>query len=80
MNEYIATFYTHLSAMITCRTLQEHLVTARMSPVPRALSSSCGTCIFYQSETPCISLMDQDAERIYQCIGASYELVKNLED
>ena len=45
MKEYIATFHTHLSALMTSRTLTGLGVQARMMPVPRKLSSSCGTCV-----------------------------------
>ena len=43
MREYIATFHTHLSALITSRALTGRGVKAQMMPVPRKLSSSCGT-------------------------------------
>ena len=45
MKEYIATFHTHLSALMTSRSLTGLGVQARMMPVPRKLSSSCGTCV-----------------------------------
>ena len=40
MNEYIATFHTHLSAMRTQRALTGQGVSARLAPVPRYLSAS----------------------------------------
>ena len=45
MKEYIATFHTHLSALMTSRSLTGLGIQARMMPVPRKLSSSCGTCV-----------------------------------
>ena len=65
MNFYIATFHTHLAALKTHRSLQKQAVQARMAPVPRKISSSCGTCVFYQAETPCYELLDADAEAVY---------------
>lgn len=76
MTQYVATFHTHLAALRSCRTLQGTGVPgARMAPVPRALSSSCGTCVFYQGEDPLASLMDPDLEAVYQVEGKGYKLV-----
>ncbi|MBR4309359.1 MAG: DUF3343 domain-containing protein [Oscillospiraceae bacterium] len=65
MNPYIATFHTHLAALKTHRSLQKQGIQARMAPVPRKISSSCGTCVFYQAEDPCYELIDIDAEAVY---------------
>ena len=45
MTAYIATFHTHLSALLTCRALTAAGVAAQMMPVPRRLSAACGTCV-----------------------------------
>ena len=66
MNEYIATFHTHLSALLTSRTLTAQGIKAQMMPVPRKLSSSCGTCVRYFAETPAPDAMDEDVEAVYQ--------------
>lgn len=62
--KYVATFFTHLSAAITCRTLKKNGITASLSPVPRSLSSSCGTCVRYTADDPQQELMDKDVESI----------------
>ena len=72
MNEYIATFHTHLSAMLTFEALQSAGCRAKMQPVPRALSSSCGTCVRFQAETDCRALLDQDAEALYAVECGAY--------
>lgn len=69
MNRYIATFHTHLSAMLTSRTLQSRGIAARMAPVPRSLSSSCGTCVRYEGDVPYLEDMDEDVERVYEMEG-----------
>ena len=69
MNEYVATFHTHLSAMMTTRTLTDLGIRARMTPVPRKLSSSCGTCVWYLAEDPHLDAMDEDVEAVYEKIG-----------
>ena len=69
MKEYIATFHTHLSALMTSRSLTELGVQARMMPVPRKLSSSCGTCVRYLAEDALLGAMDEDVEAVYEKIG-----------
>ncbi len=66
MKRYIATFHTHLSALLTSRALIGQGVSAQMMPVPRKLSASCGTCVHYQAEEPMLSAMDADVERVYE--------------
>ena len=40
-----------------------------MMPVPRKLSSSCGTCVRYIAEEPMLEAMDVDMEAVYEVIG-----------
>lgn len=65
MTHYIATFHTHLAALKTHRNLTRQGVEARMSPVPRKISSSCGTCVQYHANEPMEDYMDEDVEAIY---------------
>lgn len=69
MTQYIATFHTHLSALLTSRALARTGVQARMAPVPRKLSSSCGTCVQFTAESPHLEEMDGDLEGLYQTDG-----------
>ena len=71
MQEYIATFHTHLAAMRTQRALSSTGVQARLAPVPRYLSASCGTCVFFFAETPCLDQMDRDVERVVVRLSTS---------
>ena len=81
MSSYIAAFHTHLSALMTSRAMTAAGVPARMAPVPRKLSSSCGTCVFYEAEHPCAELLDADTERVWEVLGEdSYRLVLDLEE
>ena len=75
MNRYVATFHTHLSAMLSCRALTAAGICARMAPVPRAVSSSCGTCVVYTHEDPARSCLDEDAEAVYEQRGNQYHTV-----
>lgn len=67
--EYIATFHTHLSALLTSRSLTALGISAQMMPVPRKLSSSCGTCVRYLAAEPNLSAMDADVEAVYEKIS-----------
>ena len=46
----IATFFSHFGAMRCKKQCDETGITARMMPVPRMLSSSCGTCVRIETE------------------------------
>ena len=75
---YIATFYTHAAALMTNRTLQKKSVSSRLGPVPRVLSSSCGTCVMYSASDPNLSELDADVEAVYEADGTGYrELLRN---
>lgn len=80
MREFIATFHTHLSALMTSRALSELGVCARMMPVPRRLSSSCGTCVRYQADQAHLDAMDTDTEAVYERTGPEdYILIQSFE-
>lgn len=49
---YIATFFSHFGA-IRFDTLEKACHNkSKVMPVPRSLSSSCGTCVRYEAEEP----------------------------
>jgi len=47
----IATFFNHFGAIRYKKLCERELGKAKLCPVPRSLSSSCGTCVRY-SRTP----------------------------
>lgn len=76
MKDFVATFHTHLAALMTHRNLKGTGVDARMMPVFRKLSSSCGTCVVYRAEGPCLDRMDEDVEGVYEIVGEErYQLL-----
>ena len=77
MNRYVATFHTHLSALMTDRNLKAAGVSSRMMPVFRKLSSSCGTCVVYEGESPCLERMDEDVEGVYEIVGEEQERLRH---
>jgi hypothetical protein len=75
---YLATFYTHAAALMTNRSLQKKGVVSKLGPVPRKVSSSCGTCVMYTSDDPHLSEMDSDVEAVYEATDSGYkELLRN---
>ena len=82
MNDYIATFHTHLAAIMAHRALGALNISARMKPVPRALSSSCGTCVRYSAEDANIKAMGEDCESVFMVYPGKreeYELIYSQE-
>lgn len=75
MKQFIATFHTHLSALMTQRSMEAAGISARMAPVPRVLSSSCGTCVFYTALDHCQTLLDADTEAVYAENDGAYQLI-----
>ena len=80
MTRFVATFHTHLAAILTSKALQRAGITAKLSPVPRKLSSSCGSCVFYDSEDPAYSCLDSDTEAVYRVTGEEYVLCKVISE
>jgi hypothetical protein len=44
----VATFYSHFGAVRFRRFCRDRGVACELAPVPRSLSSSCGTCAFFE--------------------------------
>ena len=76
---YIATFYSHFGA-IRCKKLCEALgFSARAMPVPRNLSSSCGTCVRWEGDIPA-AMPTEETEQIVRVTPSGYETVDQAED
>ena len=50
MMTYIATFYSHYGAIQFRKNCEKMNLEAVVLPVPRDLSSSCGTCVRFETE------------------------------
>ena len=50
MGEYIATFFSHFGAMAFKKNCEKEGYPAVIMPVPRNLSSSCGTCVKFSGD------------------------------
>ena len=77
--ENIATFHTHLGALRFQRKLERLGKEAALSPVPRKLSASCGTCVRFAAEFD-PSWSDEDMEAVYAADGTGYRLIFENEE
>ncbi len=50
MGDYIATFFSHFGAMAFKKNCEKEGYPAVIMPVPRNLSSSCGTCVKFSGD------------------------------
>ena len=64
--EYIATFYSHFAAMTFKNELDQKEINAKLMPVPRLISSSCGTCVKYESDEIIKPSDCEELEEIYR--------------
>lgn len=70
---YIATFYSHFGAIRFKKLCATRGWVAQVMPVPRDLSSSCGTCVRYDGDTLCPSdIMPEEVEQIVQVTPDGY--------
>jgi len=63
MNKFIISFFSHFGAMSYYKILKEQGINAKLMPVPRKVSSSCGTCVYYEN----IDFIDSDTCEL-ECI------------
>ena len=61
---YIATFFSHYGAMHCKKLCEKTGIPARMMPVPRMLSSSCGTCVRMEAENADVLPRTEEMEQI----------------
>ena len=61
---FIATFFSHFGAMRCKNACDAAGIPARMMPVPRRLSSSCGTCVRMEAESADVLPRTEETEQI----------------
>lgn len=74
---YIATFFTHFAAVNFSRHLKGTEKKPMLMPVPRKLSSSCGTCVKFLLEEDIeqfvqSGIFDEDVDTVYLAEDDSY--------
>lgn len=77
MRQYIATFFSHFGAVRFQHLCVERGWQAQLRPVPRSLSSSCGTCVVFQAAAleNVDSLQTPELEQLVLQCGDGYEVV-----
>ena len=78
---YIATFFSHFGAIRYKKLCEQRGFAAKTMPVPRTLSSSCGTCVrceggFVRPSGVCA----EEVDRIARVTEDGYEFVYNSEE
>lgn len=77
---YVATFYAHFGAVRFNRICKEKGLASKMMPVPRLLSSSCGTCVQYESDTELTEgIFMDEIEQVAKVDGEEYIIVYSAE-
>ena len=80
MTEYIATFYSHYGAVCFKKNCQSLGLEAVIMPVPRNLSSSCGTCVKFLLDSDIqefvhSGIFDEDVDTVYLVENDEYTAV-----
>lgn len=75
INEYCATFHNHYGALLFKKRLGEN---CSLKPVPRVLSSSCGTAAFFTLPFT-KDMISEELEAVYVKEGDSYRRIYEKE-
>ena len=77
MGDYIATFFSHFGAMSFKKKCEKEGYPATIMPVPRNLSSSCGTCVWFTGDPrQACSWGMEELEQMVKCVNkGGYEKI-----
>lgn len=70
--KYIATFYSHFGAIRFKREAPEGVTNIELRPVPRNLSSSCGTSASFETDES-FTFTEDPTEEIEQIVAVTVE-------
>ena len=74
--QYLATFHTHFDAMRFARECKKKEIYNEIKPVPRRVSSSCGSCVvFEKNKDELKDYITTSMEAVYQVTESGYELM-----
>ena len=79
MMTYIATFYSHYGAIQFRKNCEKMKLDAVVMPVPRDLSSSCGTCVRFETEDN-FPEKNEEVEQIVRIEEAGYICIFHAEE
>ncbi len=75
MNEYVVTFFSHYDAVQFAAAAKKAGVAAKLMPVPRRLSSSCGTGAVLSAGPDALDgLVGEGVDKVFCHTDGAYEL------
>lgn len=78
---YIATFYSHFGAIRFKKYCEAKGFPAQVMPVPRDLSSSCGTCVrFLGDDCPSAAELTDEVEQVVSVHAEGYAILYRAAD
>ncbi len=78
---YIATFYSHFGAIRFKKICESQGCAAKVMPVPRDLSSSCGTCVRFEGgDDFAHDKTTEEVEQIVRVEASGYTLMYRAEN
>lgn len=82
MKQYVATFFSHFGAIRFQHLCVDRGWQAQLAPVPRSLSSSCGTCVLFSTEElgEISSLMTPELEQLAASEAGGYRFLFTAEE
>lgn len=79
--KYIVTFYSHFGAIRFKKFCDTKNILAKVMPVPRNLSSSCGTCVKCDGELIASTEIHTDeVEQIVEIMKTGYRIIYQAEN
>lgn len=79
MMTYIATFYSHYGAIQFRKNCEKMKLDAVVMPVPRDLSSSCGTCVRFETEDN-FPEKNEEVEQIVRIEDSGYVCIYHADE
>ncbi|NLY09047.1 MAG: DUF3343 domain-containing protein [Tissierellia bacterium] len=77
--KYYATFYSHFGAIQFHKLCVNNEIEAIVKPVPRAISSSCGSCVEFNMEQEPLTVFTDidldDVEKLVVALEGKYEVI-----
>ena len=76
MTCYIATFFSHYDAILFAQAMRNKSIDAKPMPVPRRVSSSCGTGVRFETAREVSELLqDAELDKVFRDDNGVYVLV-----
>ena len=79
---FLATVYSHFGAIRLRRELKKEGIEGTLQPVPRALSSSCGTCLRFDAppDFRLPAYLREDVEKLAEETAGGYRVLEAAEE